>query len=274
MAESRNLEQKELWGDNLPPDISAVFRACLGYASCPGWVFIRQTIIKIFGTFEGLRTIELGSGDGKVSVLFSLLGAKTTLVDYSPKQLKRAAYVAEKFKMESSIRQENLLELPKSFFGQYDVSMSFGTAEHFYGSDRQNVFHAHSRVLRKSGISIIWVPNRYGLLFHIGVALRRLFCRSVSWIDETPFTRKELVYRAKKAGLTDIKVIGAELLRNDFCHFILDIPRLLGSTKTRKTFVNAEKATNELLACMRRNKLLLRPWNDLFSYPLMLIGKY
>jgi SAM-dependent methyltransferase len=274
MSESRNLEQKELWGDNSPPDISAVFRACLGYASCPGWVFIRQTIIEIFGTFKGLRTIELGSGDGKVSLLFSLLGAKTTLVDYSSKQLKRAKFIAQKFEVEPLIVEENILELPKSFLGQYDISMSFGTVEHFFGTDRQKVFHAHFRVLRNGGVSIIWVPNRYGLLFHVGVALRRLFRRNSSMIDEIPFTRKELVYRAKKAGLTDIKIIGAELLTNDFCNFILDVPRLLGSTKSRKTFVNAEKTTNELLACMRRNKLSLRPWNDLFSYPLMLIGKY
>lgn len=274
MVLRQNSNQKDLWGDDSLPDISAVFRSCLGYANCTGWAFIRRAIEDRFASFDGLRTVELGCGEGKVSILFSLLGAKTTLVDYSPKQLKRAAYVAEKFKVEPSIVEENLLELPKSFFGQYDVSMSFGTAEHFYGTDRQNVFHAHSRVLRNGGVSIIWVPNRYGLLFHIGVALRRLFRRNTFWIDETPFTRKELVYRAKKAGLTDIKIIGAELLTNDFCNFILDVPRLLGTTKSRKTFVNAEKATNELLACMRRNKLSLRPWNDLFSYPLMLIGKY
>ncbi len=130
---------------------------------------MQESVLASFAGFEGLRTVELGCGEGKVSLLFALRGAKTTLVDYSDKQLRNARYVAQEFEVEPDFRPGNLLQLPEDAFDRYDVSMSFGTAEHFFGEDRQAIFDVHARVLRPGGISFVWVPNRWGLLFHAGV---------------------------------------------------------------------------------------------------------
>ena len=85
--------------------------------------------------------------EGKVSLLYALQGAKITLVDYSSKQLERAKYIAESFNVQPIIKYADILQLPASFFGQYDISMSFGTAEHFFGKDRQSIFDVHFNVL-------------------------------------------------------------------------------------------------------------------------------
>jgi len=272
MIEKQNLESQSLWGNDIIPDISTVFRSCLGYANCPGWAFVRRSVEDHFADLKGLQTIELGCGEGKVSLLFSLLGAKTTLVDYSPKQLNRARYIAEKFTVQPVIIEENLLQLPKSFWGRYDISMSFGTAEHFFGKNRQTIFDVHSKVLRKGGLSILWVPNRYGILFHLGVIIRRLFHRKVCLVDETPFTRRELFRRAKVAGLTDIKIVGGELLRNDFNNFCLNVRRLIRPPISNKNFAYVRNAKSELLQSLIQNNAPIRPWNNYFSYPLILIG--
>jgi len=267
-------DAKELWGSDSSPDISAIFRSCHSWARTPGWAFIYRAVSASFANFRGLRTIELGCGEGKISLLFSLLGAKTTLVDYSAKQLKRAKYIAEKFEVEPVIIQENILQLPKSFVGQYDVAMSFGTAEHFFGDDRQRIFDAHSSVLKKGGLVIMWVPNRYGFLFHAGFTARKLLRRSVCPVDEAPFSRKELLRHAQAASLSEVKIKGGGVLRNDFCRFILDVPRILGLLKKRKSFIDAKSARYELLRCMASNNTRLMPWNNFFSYPLVLIARH
>jgi 2-polyprenyl-3-methyl-5-hydroxy-6-metoxy-1,4-benzoquinol methylase len=273
MLEDRNSESQDFWGVDSVPDISSFFLACLGYSKCPGWAFIRRAIETFFGSFKGLKTIELGSGEGKVSLLFSLLGANTTLVDLSPNQLTRARYAADKFKVQPTFVKEDLLRLPKHFYGQYDVSMSFGTAEHFFGRDRQRVFFIHSAALRKGGLSILWVPNRNGLLFHLGVMARKLFKRHICQFDEAPFTKNELLQHARQSGLTDIKIVGGELLINDFNNHVLNVRRLLRFPGSKKAFTNARQARNELLQCIAQNNARIKPWNNLFSYPLILIGR-
>lgn len=270
----QNSAVKDSWASDDFMDISTVFRSCLGYATTPGWAFIQKVIGRTFSGFEGLETIELGCGEGKVSLLFSLLGAKTTLVDNSRAQLERAKYVAAQFEVEPSILELDLLRLPKSFHGQFDVSMSFGTVEHFFGQDRQRVFDVHRSLLRKRGLTIIWVPNRYGVLFHLGVFLRKLFRRQISRIPEKSFTRNELYQRAKAAKLTELRVTGGESLANDFNNFISDLRRLLHLWESHKTFTDAQTAKGELLQGMLRNSSPIRPWNNFLSYPLVLIGRH
>jgi len=271
--ERLNIDAKELWGDEAPFDISAVFRSCLGYAGCPGWGFIRRSILGVFGGFKGLNVIELGCGEGKVSLLFSLLGARTTLVDYSSKQLERARRVAEKFEVEPIIINDDILNLPHHHRERYDVSMSFGTAEHFFDDSRQQVFDAHFRLLRKGGLSIIWVPNRYGILFRLGVFFRNVFQRPICSIDEIPFTRKELFFNAETAGYNGIVIASGSSLKNDFFNFIIDIPRLLKMPNSQKKFVEAQQAKAELFERISNHHTAINAIAYFFSYSLVLIGQ-
>ena len=272
-APRHNEQHQELWGRESLPEMTRVFRSCLGYASCPGWSVMREAVLGHFGGFHDLKTVELGCGEGKVSLLFALLGARTTLVDYSEKQLRHARYVAEKFHMNPEFRLGNVLELPERASDRYHLSMSFGTAEHFFGEDRQAIFEAHAGVLRPGGLTFLWVPNRWAFLFHAGVWTRQRLGRETCHVDEVPFSRKELAERASRAGLSDVRIVGASSLRDDFSHFIVDLPRWLGLPDRRSTFDRPETARAELLSAMERN--VSRPGflADRLSYPLLMIGK-
>jgi SAM-dependent methyltransferase len=269
----RKIQSDNPWVSETPVNITRVFHSCLGYSMTPAWVSIRQAVREVFGSFAGLRTIELGCGEGKMSLLFSLLGAETTLVDNGPTQIERAKFIARQFFIEPVFIKENVLELPKSFLEQFYMSMSFGTAEHFFGKERQEIFDVHCGVLRKGGLTSIWVPNRYGILFHLGVAIRKLARKRVSKIPEASFSRKELYRHANKAGLSALRVFGGELLANDFNNFILDIRPRFRLSKNRKTITEIQEAKKKLSKSMAENHVTIRPWNNLLSYPLVLMGK-
>ncbi|MFQ5847668.1 MAG: class I SAM-dependent methyltransferase [Candidatus Methylomirabilales bacterium] len=272
-SKKNNAGGQMLWGSDAIPNMDSVFHSCMGYASTPGWALIQHEVINAFGSFEGLRTIELGCGLGKVSLLFSLLGAKATLLDYNEKQLAAAQFIHEQFHLSPDIVAANLLHLPERLCGQYHVAMSFGTAEHFWDDDRQCVFDSHNKVLSRGGLAIVWVPNRYGFWFRFGRAARKLLQRPVCPVDETPFTRDELYRRARDAGLTDVEIRGGERLSRDFSNFVMDVSRVFGARKQYSGFRDAKRAKDTLRQCMARNCAQIRPWNDLFSYPLVLIGR-
>ena len=51
---------------------------------------IQSRLIKEFGSLKNLKVIEIGSGIGTYAALLANEGAKSTLLDFSPKALKRA----------------------------------------------------------------------------------------------------------------------------------------------------------------------------------------
>ena len=112
-----NVDGQILWGSEGSPDLSKVFQSCMGYANTPGWALLYRKVIDNFQKFENLKVIELGCGLGKVSLLFSLLGAKTTLVDYNEKQLSAARIVHEHFRLNPRIIKGNILNLPEEIRG-------------------------------------------------------------------------------------------------------------------------------------------------------------
>jgi SAM-dependent methyltransferase len=268
-----NEEHQELWGSDSLPDMTRVLRSCLGYAACPGWGVMQAAVLARFGGFKDLRTVELGCGEGKVSLLFAVQGAKTTLVDYSEKQMRNARYVAERFEVHPDFHLGNILTLAAPAHGGYDVSMSFGTAEHFFGDDRQAIFDAHARVLKPGGLTFVWVPNRWGFLFHTGVITRQGLGRETCHVDEVPFSRAELAERAHRAGLMEVRIVGADSLKNDFSHFIIDLPRLLRLPDRRSTFQDGKAARAALLATMEENDRRPGFLANHFSYPLLLMGR-
>jgi len=272
MRSRNNAAERGLWGDSKAPDIEDVFSSCVGYANTPGWALIHESVVSVFGGFENVKTIELGCGLGKVSLLFSFLGARITLLDYSEKQLSAAGSVHKYFESKARFIKSDILQLPDVLRGQYDVAMSFGTAEHFWGVNRQTVFENHANVLKKGGLAIIWVPNKYAFLFHFGRAVRKLFRREVCLIDESPFDRKELNERAAAAGMTCIRIFGGELLSNDFRNFVVNPSKLFRMHPKRFRYSDSMHDREYILKCISDNSKKIRFWNDYLSYPLIFIG--
>ena len=266
-----NISDREKWSSGQALDLRAAAMSCAGYIGTPGWTIIRSEIVKSFTSFSDLKVVEMGCGQGKMSLVFSLLGAQTTLIDYNEDQLHAAGSLHGFFDFSPELIHGDILDVDEVLKDSFDVSMSFGTAEHFWGDERQAVFNSHAHVLRKGGIAVIWVPNRFGVLFHLGRNVRKLLGRKIPSVDETPFTRRELKARATKAGLNNIRIFGAEQLRYDFHHFIFKLPHL-----SKKAYapvdMNPDIVGKELMEMAESNNTKVRFAGNHYSYPLLLIG--
>jgi len=264
--------EPDLWGSDDDPGLNREIQSCLEYAKSPTWKMAYESIQSSFVGFKDLQSIELGCGLGKVSLLFSLLGAKTALVDFSQKQIRAANYLHHYFGMQPKIIKADLLRLPREFFGKFDVAMSFGTAEHFFEQERQMAFNAHFNVLKTNGMAIIHVPNKFGIIYKFARCLRKLLGLSICNIAEKAFTRKELIGRMSEAGFQDIIVCGGDTLLHDFNRFFFNFIRFLGKNRDHRT-VEKRKIINLLIQLLRKNNQKIGIMNNYFSYPLVAIGK-
>ena len=232
---------------------------------------MRSEIFNSFSRFSDLKVVELGCGHGKMSLVFSLLGSQTSLLDYNKEQLHCAGALHRFFGLNPELIHGDILNVDGTMTDVFDISMSFGTAEHFWGDERQAVINAHVAVLRKGGLALIWVPNRFGILFHVGRRVRIILRRQRVTVDETPFTRSELYDRATQAGLKNIRIIGAEQLQYDFHHFIFKLPYL-----SRRTYAPVElqpdTVKQDLVHMAMSNNAKVRFAGNYFSYPLLLMG--
>lgn len=174
------------------------------------WKRIKDIVKKEFGSFEGLKTIEIGAGLGTYSALMAREGADVTVFDYSDIALERAKEFFEKNGLKATFVKGNALDLDPEFIGKYDLSMSFGLTEHFLAEQRFVMNRVHLDVLRDGGITFISVPNKYNLPYR----LFKFFAQKAGiWKvgEEYPYSRKELKIFCRKAGVSRYWFIGDSL---------------------------------------------------------------
>ncbi len=216
-----NIDNIHCWNiNNL--DYIVMYSALASWANTPGLGIIKREILKHFGTFEGLRFVELGAGSGKMSILMDILGGQTTLIDYSENMLRKAREMHDFFECKPEILMENALALPASLCGQYDVVMSFGLAEHFLGEERSAIFHSHHYLAKKHGMVVICVPNVFGICYRLSHGIRKVLGKWPKGLPEVPFTRKELKNIASKVGLMDIRISGGNRFLRDIDYFLIN----------------------------------------------------
>ena len=172
------------------------------------WEKISKEIEKHFGSFENLVVIEVGSGGGTTGLLFGRKGSKVTVLDYSTKALERAQEFYKRHNIEVNTIYADALNLPKNTLNQYDVSLSFGLAEHFENEERINIIKSHKEVLKSSGITFISVPNKWCPPYRI---FKFVFEFIGKWKFglEVPFLRKELIKISNNCGFKNPKVFGS-----------------------------------------------------------------
>lgn len=166
------------------------------------WARIEKAILDRFGSFEGLRVIELGAGVGTCSALMARKGAKITVLDYSETALRVSQELFRALGFAAEFVQCNALNLPSHLLHSFDISMSFGLTEHFIGQKRIAINKAHFDVLRGGGIAIISVPNRYNPPYRLW---KWILQSRNKWIygEEYPYSRKELREICRQVGVTD-----------------------------------------------------------------------
>ena len=171
------------------------------------WQEMEKRVQEKYGTFKDLKVIEIGSGRGEVALLMALKGAKVTLLDFSPVALEKAASLFGHFNCKATFMKEDVFNMPQSMFGNYDISMSFGFAEHFKYPKRQEVFKEHLSLLKDGGISFISVPNAYCFVYRLSLLVLKLLHKWDVW--EVPFTHSQLRRVAGRAGYPSYAIIGS-----------------------------------------------------------------
>lgn len=180
---------------------------------------IRQRVIQQFGSVRDLRTIELGCGRGDVSVLFAQEGADVTLLDASDRALLAAERRFHRLGLKAICRQADMLALPSTMHGAFDLAVSLGVAEHFRGDDRTKAIAAHDYVVREGGLVVISVPNARCVPYRLWKAYLELR----GWWPygmEIPYTARELRRRSIAVGLRDVDLRAFEFWRSVSEHWI------------------------------------------------------
>lgn len=182
--------QVKLWNiDYEELNYNSVLSSILGFTDSPGWFRIREHLTKYFGNLAGLKSIELGCGLGKLSVILNTLGVETTLLDFNLTAIEGAKKVHEFFECNSKFIHSDALDV-EHISGKFDISLSVGTAEHFTGENRRKYIFNHIRVLKPKGIAIIWAQHKYGLFFNTMHFIYKKFKR-IDYPYEEQFTKSE-----------------------------------------------------------------------------------
>lgn len=157
-----------------------------------------------FDEDQKLRIVELGAGEGDLSIALADMGHSVTMVDFSPTALQHAQARFEKMQLSSSSIQNDVFDFAEKFESQFDVVISMGLAEHYSGQKRQDVIDIHYSLLKPNGITFISVPSAKCWPYRFAKAWAQ-FRGRWNYGFELPFTKGELRKKANKCGFEDFK---------------------------------------------------------------------
>lgn len=156
MTNQGTADWDSMWAQS-EADVDTILRE----ESTPRWQQIEHAVRMRFGGFDRLKVVEIGAGHGTNAIHFARRGAIATVIDTSAVALSGARKIADKLDLKLNVVEADLFKLPPEFLGAFDLSCSFGLAEHFLGPERLGVIRAHLEVIQRKGLAVIGVPNRW-----------------------------------------------------------------------------------------------------------------
>ena len=119
---------------------------------------VRAEIVKeLIGSTQGLDILDLGCGDGSISLQFKNTANSITLVDVSEKMLKKVSdNIGSKFSKKIIIIKKDVEELEAK--NKYDIVISIGLLAHV-GSIMDTI-QIISKSTKKNGIAIIQITDK------------------------------------------------------------------------------------------------------------------
>lgn len=154
---------------------------------------------------KGKKILEIGAGSGRDSFPLARAGAKIYQLDYSQNSLSILKHLAEAEQLETTIIGGDTLSLP-FHNDSFDIVFHQGLLEHFRKPQAEILLRENIRVLRKGGLLLVDVPQRYHLYTvakHILIAFNKWFA---GW--ERSFSIGELRSIIRKEGLEVIHSYG------------------------------------------------------------------
>jgi len=222
------------------------------------WERIKKIILNNFDKFDGLNVLEIGGGIGTNAALMSELGANVSILDYSKKALERSEKLFNELELKVNIIQDDALLSSSEYKNKFDITMSFGLAEHFIGQDRQSIIDAHIKPLRNGGLTFVSVPNKHNPPYRI---YKYLAQKMGFWNvgEEYPYSRGELKEICNKLNLQNYYFIGDSFYWSlNFINPILILKKLLkikynyySTKKQRGTFLDSYFSYAIVLVCRK-----------------------
>lgn len=116
-----------------------------------------------FGQINGAKILGLASGGGQQMPIFTALGAKCTVLDYSEKQLLSELEVAKREDYEIEIVKADMTK-PLPFEDQF-FDLIFHPVSNCYVEDVVPIWKECYRVLKKGGILLAGLDNGINFIF-------------------------------------------------------------------------------------------------------------
>jgi ubiquinone/menaquinone biosynthesis C-methylase UbiE len=153
---------------------------------------------------KGKRVLEVGAGTGRDSFNLVAKGAEVFLLDYAEQSLKIIKELSSGYSDVHIVGGDAFtLPFPDNVF---DVVFHQGLLEHFRRPAAERLLKENVRVLKKGGILLVDVPQRYHLytIFKHGlIALNAWFA---GW--EREFSVRELSRELSRHGMTVVHTYG------------------------------------------------------------------
>lgn len=235
------------------------------------WQRIERIVLGRFGGFEDLSVIEIGAGVGTNAALMGKRGAKVSVLDYSPEALDRSARLFQRMGIPVNVIKRDVFDLPETLTRSYDVSMSFGLAEHFLGDKRKAIIGIHLDLLKENGLSFVSIPNRYNPPYRLHKWITE---RTRAWSvgEEYPFSRAELRRICKELGVEEYGFLGDALWRSKrFLNPLRWLPKRKKPRK-EKSLESQPRHAHFSRNVARRlpRKERGTPWDEYIGYALVL----
>jgi SAM-dependent methyltransferase len=114
------------------------------------------------GRLDGVRLLGLASGGGQQMPVFTAIGARCTVLDYSPRQLDREREVAAREGYDIDIVRADMTKPFPFEDGSFDII--FHPVSNCYVEDVYHVWNECARVLRPGGILLAGLDNGFNFI--------------------------------------------------------------------------------------------------------------
>ena len=116
-----------------------------------------------FGNIKGKEILGLASGGGQQIPIFSALGAKCTVLDYSSRQCESERMVAKREGYSVNVIQSDMTKrLP---FDDETFDLIFHPVSNCYVEKVKPIFKECYRILKKGGVLLCGLDNGFGYIF-------------------------------------------------------------------------------------------------------------
>lgn len=156
-----------IWEGNESLDLESIRKNIEITKKSKLWKQYSEIVQEKLGGWKNVKAVEIGSGMGWHNFVAATEGAEVTFLDYSQPALDLARKRAEAFSLNAFYIFGDAFEILKESDRKYNLSWSFGTAEHFKGEKRQQFFQLHFDFIVPGGVTIISSPYKYGLNYRL-----------------------------------------------------------------------------------------------------------